>query len=295
MAKPLGDFSSATSDTTTTTSSVLSVVQAVDQDSQAIEAAKNPPASLKEKDVHPIFGPNDLLQRQLALQSLATYAATLKSLSGVDRSGDIQKSFDSLKTSIDASVNTINELATDSKTKIPSGVVSGLVSLGGNLVKDYAAHEREKAIRFALERSDATVAKICGLLADELSPGMPKIYDQLETDYGTQEEAADKKYKSARASALAEADSKLKDETKTGAPATPPDLTPYFKSFAVLKAKKDYSLALLKSLASAYHKIAEAHNALKIQSETGVKSSPQLRALSSEIDNAKFLYSQIPK
>jgi hypothetical protein len=288
MAKPLNEFSAITSDSTTVTTAVLTVVQSVDQESQAIELTREPPKSLKEGIVQPIFRPNDLLQRQLALQSLATYAATLKALATVDRSADIQKSFDSLKTSLDSSANTIAKLASGSTMQIPSGVVSGIVSLGSILAKAYALQEREKAIRAALETSDGTITRICNLLSSELRPG-GAIYDQLKHDFNTQEEAADDKYQATRKPA-SETDAKPPAEAKP-----PPDLTPLFKSFAAIKTKKDYSLALLNSLAASYRQIAQVHTALKIQSETGVASSAQLRQLSAQIDNAKLLNAQISK
>ena len=43
MAKPLSEFSAATSDATAATTSALAIVQSVDQESQAIETAKDPP------------------------------------------------------------------------------------------------------------------------------------------------------------------------------------------------------------------------------------------------------------
>ncbi len=295
MAKPLSDFSAATSDTTTVTTSALSVVQSADQDAVVIKAAAAKLTSLKEKDVPAFFHPNDLLQRQLALQALTTYAATLKTLSGVDRSADIQKSFASLKTSIDSTVATINKLNTDSKTQIPSGVVSGLVSLGSNLVIAYAAGQRDKAIRTALEKGDSAVTKICSLLAAELGPPHGGIYDQLQNDYRVQEEAADVSFRAITNPPAAEGDSKPRDASKGSATLKPSDLASSIKTFLGLNNKKEYSLALLGSLASSYRKIAQAHTALKLQSETGAKSDIQLRALSSEIDNVKFLYSQISK
>lgn len=304
MAKPLGDFSAATSETTTVTTSALSIVQAADQDEVVLKVSQG--TSLKEKDIPEFLRPNDLLQRQLTLQALSTYAATLKALSGVDRSADIQKGFDSLKTSIDSTVTTVNKLNTDSKTQIPSGVVSALVSLGSNLVIAYASAERDKAIRTALEKSDSTVTKICRLLAAELEPhGV--IYDQLEYAYQKQEESASDSFQAIISPPATEGDSKPKDASKPSATpepsatpkprATPKpsDLAPYVKTFLGLRNKKEYSLALLGRLASSYHKVAQAHTALKLQSETGAKSDIQLIALSSEIDNVKFLYSQISK
>lgn len=291
MAKPFGDFSAATSDATTATTTALSLAQSVDQESQAIEQMRTPPEELKENVVKPIFRPNDLLQRQLALQGLAAYATTLKTLAAVDRSADIQKSFDSLKTSLDSTANNINSLAGNSKEPIPSGVVSGLVSLGSILAKSYALEERDKAIRSALEKSDGKVAKICGLLSGELSPGGP-IYDQLKHDFNTQEEAAADKYKLAR-NPPAEANAKGQGEAKP--PTPPPDLSPLFKAYVDIIKKKEYSLAMLTSLATSYRRIAQAHNALKVQSETGVASSAQLSALSVEIDNVKFLNGQLAK
>jgi len=304
MAKPLSDFSAATSEITTVTTSALPMVQAADQDEVVLKASQG--TSLKEKDIPEFFRPNDLLQRQLTLQALSTYAATLKALSGVDRSADIQKSFDSLKTSIDSTVTTINKLNTDSKTQLPSGVVSGLVSLGSSLVIAYASAERDKAIRTALEKSDSTVTKICRLLAAELERhGV--IYDQLEYAYQKQEESASDSFQATVQSFNASGDSETKDTSKPSATpepnatpkprATPKpsDLAPYVKTFLGLRNKKEYSLALLGSLASSYRKLAQAHTALKLQSETGAKSDIQLRALSSEIDNVKFLYSQVSK
>jgi hypothetical protein len=294
MAKSLGDFSAATSDTATVTTSALSIVQSADQDAVVTKASAANLTSLKEKDVPAFFHPNDLLQRQLALQALTTYAATLKTLSGVDKSADIQKSFDSLKTSMESTVATINKLNTDSKTQIPSGVVSGLVSLGSNLVIAYAAGERDKAIRTALEKSDSTVTRICSLLAAELGPPHGAIYDQLQNDYRIQEETADVSFR-AIANPPQEGDSKPKDASKPSAMPKPSELAPSIKMFLSLNNKKEYSLALLGSLASSYRKIAQAHTALKLESETGAKSDLQLRALSSEIDNVKFLYSQLSK
>ena len=295
MAKPLGDFSAATSDAATVTTSALSIVQSADQDAVVTKAAAAKLTSLKEKDVPAFFHPNDLLQRQLALQTLTTYAATLKTLSGVDKSADIQKSFDSLKTSIDSTVTTINKLNTDSKTQIPSGVVSGLVSLGSNLVIAYAAGERDKAIQTALEKSDTNVTRICSLLAAELGPPHGAIYDQLQNDYRTQEEAADVSFREITNPSLQEGDSKPKDASKQSAMLKPSELAPSIKMFLSLNNKKEYSLALLGSLASSYRKIAQAHTALKLESETGAKSDLQLRAVASEIDNVKFLYSQLSK
>ena len=295
MAKPLGDFSAATSEASTVTTSALSIVQSADQDAVVTKASAAKLTSLKEKDVPAFFHPNDLLQRQLALQALTTYAATLKTLSGVDKSADIQKSFDSLKTSMESTVTTINKLNTDSKTQIPSGVVSGLVSLGSNLVIAYAAGERDKAIRTALEKSDSNVAKICRLLAAELGPPHGAIYDQLQNDYRTQEEAADVNFRAIANPPAQEGNSKPKDASTPGAAPKPSELAPSIKTFLSLNNKKEYSLALLGSLASSYRKIAQAHTALKLESETGAKSDLQLRALSSEIDNVKFLYSQLSK
>src|SRR5581483_5832954 len=227
MAKPLGDFSAATSDTTTVSTAALSIVQAIDQEAQVTKAAASGPKQLKEDLVKEFFRPNDLLQRQLALNALANYAATLKALAGVDRSADIQKSFDSLKTSIDSTVTNINKLAGDSKLPIPSGVVSGLVALGSNLVIAYQVHERDLAIRQALERSDPTVHRICQLLSSELQRRGP-IYDQLQHDYRTQEEAADIAF---RALIAPPAEGPPKDPTKPAATPKPPDLAPPIKAF----------------------------------------------------------------
>src|SRR5438046_2737912 len=90
MAKPLTDFTAATTEAMRVTTAALTTVQAVDQDSQAIERslAEKTPQSLREQDVKQILRPDDLLQRQLALQALSTYAATLKALSTVDKSAD---------------------------------------------------------------------------------------------------------------------------------------------------------------------------------------------------------------
>lgn len=291
MAKPLGDFSAATSDTTTVTTSTLTIVQTVDQEAQATKAAASAPKELKEDLVKEFFRPNDLMQRQLALQALSNYAATLKALAGVDRSADIQKSFDSLKTSIDSTVTNINKLATDSKTPIPTGVISGLVGLGSNLVIAYQVQERDAAIQQALERSDPTISHICHLLAWELRQ---PIYDQLKHDYRTEEEAANDAFQ-ALIAPKTEGESPPKDSTKARTLPKPPDLVPPIKSFATLNVKKEYSLELISSLALAYQRIAEAHAALKLESKTGVKSAGQLRALSSQIDNVKVLYAQIPK
>jgi hypothetical protein len=283
MAKPLGDFSAATSDATTLTTAALSIVQSADQDEEILKASKG--GSLKEPDVQPFFRPADLLQRQLTLQALSTYAAALKTLAGTDRSADIQKSFDSLKTSLESSATMINKLAPDSKTQIPSGVVSGLVSLGSNLAAAYQAHEREAAIRAALESSDPTLTNICRLLASELEPRGP-IYDQLKAAYRAQEESVTDTF----ATAIKEAAAKTPPQTLK-----PSDLAPQAKTFVGLTNKKEYSLALLNSLALSYRKIAQAHTALKLESETSARADLQLRALSSEIDTAKFLNSEIPR
>jgi hypothetical protein len=283
MAKSLADFSAATADATTSTTVALSIVQSADQDEEVLKASKG--GSLKEPDIQPFFRPSDLLQRQLTLQALSTYAAGLKTLAGTDRSADIQKSFDSLKTSLDSSVTTINKLVPDSKTQIPSGVVSGLVALSSNLVIAYQAHERDTAIRTVLENSDSTVTKICRLLASELEPHGP-IYDQLKGAYRAQEESVTDTF----VTAIKEAAAKTPPQTLK-----PGDLAPQAKTFVGLTNKKEYSLALLNSLALSYRKIARAHTALKLESETGAKANLQLRALSSEIDNVKFLNSQIPK
>jgi hypothetical protein len=302
MSKPLTDFNAATTETTTVTTSVLAVVQTADQEEAVLKASKL--KVLKERDIPEFLRPNDLLQRQLTLQALSTYTITLKTLAGVDRSADIQKSFDSLKTSIDSTVTTINKLSTDSKTQIPSGVVSGLVSLGSNLVIAYAAAEREKAIRAALEKSDSTVAKICRLLASELEPhGV--IYDELKHAYQAQEEEAIDSFQSVVDSASSGGNDKGKDASKPGetpnpsatvkfgSTPKPSELAPYAKALLGLRNKKEYSLALLGSLASSYRKLAQAHTALKLQSETGTKSDLQLRALISELDNVNFFQSQI--
>src|ERR1017187_118600 len=284
MAKPLNQFSNAATDATTITASALTVVQNADQDEGVIKASKL--TSLKEKDVPEFFRPEDLLQRQLVLQALGNYATTLKTLSGVDRSADIQKSFDSLKTSIESTVTTINKLDTGS-TPIPSGVVSGLVSLGSNVVIAYSVGEREKAIRTALERSDSTVKEICALLASELRPGRP-IYDQLQRAYRTQEEAISDNFE-------AISSPKPDKDGKTPPAAKPSDLAPYAKTFIGIRTKKENSMALLSSLASGYRGIVEAHTALKIESEPGAKSEIQLRQLSAAIDRVKFFYAQATK
>jgi hypothetical protein len=284
MAKPLSQFSNAATDATTITASALTVVQNADQDEGVINASKL--TELKERDVPEFFRPEDLLQRQLVLQGLANYATALKTLSGLDRSADIQKSFDSLKTSMESTVATINKLDTGS-TPIPSGVVSGLVSLGSNVIIAYSVGEREKAIRTALEKSDSTVGEICSLLASELRPGR-SIYKQLEHAYRTQEEAITDNFK-------AISSPKPDKDGKTPPPAKPSDLAPYAKTFIGIRTKKENSLALLSSLASAYRGIAEAHTALKIESETGAKSEVQLVQLSAAIDRVKFFYTQATK
>jgi hypothetical protein len=286
MAKPLSDFSTASSDTTTVTTSALTIVQSADQDETVLKASKL--SSIKEKDIPELFRPEDLLQRQLTLQALSSYATTLKTLSGVDRSADIQKSFDSLKTSIDSTVTTINKLNTGSQTPIPPGVVSGLVSLGSNLVIAYSVGEREKAIRTALEKSDNTVTKICNLLAAELdSHGV--IYDQLKHAYQTQEESAIDNFEAISTPKKADGD------PKPSATPKPSDLAPYAKALVGLRNKKENSLALLSSLAASYRKLAQAHTALKVQSQNGATADLQLRELSAQIDSVKFFYAQTTK
>ena len=306
MAKPLSDFSVATTDATTVTTFALSIVQAADQEEAIINASKL--TELREEDVLPVFRPNDLLQRQLTLQALSTYAATLKSLSGVDRSADIQKSFDSLKTSMESTATSITKLSEASKAPIPSGVVSSLVALGSIPVVAYSVGEREKAIRTALQTNDNAIAGICRLLAAELEPrGM--IYKQLQHAYRRQEEAAIDSFKAAAAPKANEGapekgkptppdqapNGEAKDQNKPPAAPKPSELAPIAKTFIGVRNKKEYSLALLSSLASTYRKLAHAHTALKAQSETGAKSDIQLKALAVEIDNVKFFYSQIPK
>lgn len=293
MARPLGDFSAATSDATSVTTAALSIVQAADQDEMVTKGSKL--SSLREGSLPEFLHPNDVLQRQLVLQALSTYAATLKTLSGVDRSADVQKSFNSLGASIDSTVTTINKLNTGSATQIPSGVVSSLVSLGANFIDAYMVAEREKAIQMALEKSDKTVARICSLLAAELTPPHGVIYDQLQHAYRTQEEVASDSFQAVVDAANTPGDPKAKAASKPAATPKPSDLAPSVKTFIGVRNKKEYSLALLGSLASSYRKIAQAHTALKIQSENGPKSNLELRALSAEIDNVKLLYSQVSK
>jgi hypothetical protein len=277
MAKPLSDFSAAISEATTVTTSALSIVQAVDQDYAVLRASRG--TSLKEKDIPGFLHPNDLLQRQLALETLSTYAVSLKTLSDADRSADIHKSFDALKTSIDSTVATINKLNTQSTRQVSNDLASDLISLSSNLAIAYNRGGRDKAIRTALEEKDKTVTRICDLLANEFGHhGV--IYDQLENDYRAQEEAASERFQ------------EVVDAAKTPKPS---DLTPHVRTFVGLMNKKEYLLALLESLASSYQKIAQAHTALKVQSENGAKSDVQLKALSSEINKLKFLSSQVSK
>jgi hypothetical protein len=313
MAKPLSDFSTATSDTTTVTTSALLMAQAADQERTIVVAAKKTDlTTLQEPDVPQFFAPNDLLQRQLALQALSTYAATLKTLSGVDRSADIQKSFDSLKTSMESTAGSITKLSQTSQAPIPNGVVSGLVSLGSNVAVGHMVGKREQAIRTALETNDKTVTKICRLLASELKPN-GEIYDQLERAYVTQEEFASETFTAAvtpKPSDEAKDEAKstpppkpsngapsgdAKEKAKPPAPLKPSDRVPLIKTYVGLINKKEYALALLNSLASAYRKLAQAHTALMVQSESGTKSDLQLKSLTAEIESVKFFYSQIPK
>ena len=276
MAKPLTDFSAATSDAATITTASLTLVQSADQDEAVIKASKL--SELKEGSIPEFFRPEDLLQRQLAVQALATYATTLKMLATTDKSADIQKSFDSLKTSLDSTATTISKMNATATSPIPTGVVSGLVSLSSNLVIAYTVQQRDAGIREALERSDKTIGKICRLLASELE-AHGVIYDQLEHSYRTQEESASDSFNGLFKSA---------DPAKPQPSPKPSELAPYAKTFVTLRSKKENCLALLNSLASAYRKIAEAHTALKVASENGSKAELQIQDLSNQIDKAKF-------
>jgi hypothetical protein len=278
MAKPLSNFSAAISEATTVTTSALSFVQAVDHDEAVLRAARG--MSLKENDFPEFLSLDDLLRRQLVLQALATYAASLETLSGVDRSADIHKSVESLKTAIDSTVTSINKLNTQPTRQLSSGLASDLLSLGSNLAIAFASGGRDRAIRTTLEENDKAVTKICSLFAAELEPhGV--IYDEIENDYRRKEEAADYSFR-----AMA----------KPRLYATPdPDLSAHAKAFLEAKNQKEYLLALLNSLASSYRRIGQAHTALKVQSENGTKSDVQLKALSSEVDKLRFLSSKVSK
>lgn len=263
MAKPLTDFNAATADATSATTSGLTLVQSADQDEAVVNASKL--TELKEGKLPEFFRPEDLLQRQLALQALNAYATTLKTLATTDKSADIQKSFDSLKTSVDSTATTISKLNAGATNPIPTGVVSGLVSLSSNLVIAYSVAERERGIEQALDKSDKTVGKICSLLASELEQH-GAIYDQLQNSYRVQEEATEDNFNSLFKPAG------TPDPSKPTPTPKPSDLAPIVKTFVTLRTKKENTLALLNSLALVYRKIAKAHTALKLQSQGGPKA-----------------------
>jgi hypothetical protein len=277
MTKALNEFSAATSEATSVTTSALSIVQAVDQDEAILRASGG--NRLRESDFPTFFQPDDLIQRQLILQSLSTYVAALAALSSADTSNDIRKNADSLKKTIDVAVTRLNQLDKQSTVQIPADLASDLVSLGSNIVMVYTRGGRDKAVRKALEDNDNRVTRICGQLANEFEPhGI--IYDQLKNAYQVQEEVASMRFE---------------ELVSQNPKPMPKDVEPYVRTFLSLKTKKEYLLALLRSVGLSYHRLGQAHTALKLQSENGVPAEVQLKALSSEIDNLKFLSSQVSK
>ena len=274
LAKPLGDYSAATTDANTMIGATLVSVGTLDQKVQSTPwfIESNNLTELRESAFSPFLRPDDLLQRELAAQALCTYAAKLKELAGINGSDAINKSANSAGAAINSIVTNINQLGTGSANAIPTGVVSGLASLAGNLVNIYAAAERDKALRQVLEENNQIISNICNLLADELDPANAGfIYKHVEHDYRLLEENADKRFKQATANEK------------------PAVVTEYLDNLR----KKNYTLALMRNLAVLYRQIAETHSAILAQSQGGQKPDTALARLSDDLALARFYSSQI--
>jgi hypothetical protein len=272
LAAPLNEYSTATAQASTQVQSSLAAIRTIDQKVQSSPFyITNHVSELRENSFPSFLGPEDLLQRTLAVQTLANYTAKLKELAGMDESKSLTDSATAAGEAIDSTATNIQQLAGHSSSAIPAGVVSGLASLAGNLVNLSVVKDRDRALQEALCHNSPVVSNICALLADELDPAKAgPIYNHVENDYRQLEEIAEKRFKSAQ------------DNEK------PAIVTDYMN----LLHEKTYTLASMRNLAGLYRQIAETHAALAGSANSRQRTVAMAR-LSEDLAMAAFYNSQI--
>jgi len=271
MAGPLTSFSSATGEAVVASRAALDTIQTVDIEKSAYNAATE--NELSEKLFPPFLTIGDVQQRVLVLDALATYANKMKQLAGLNKSEEIKKNFADLKTNLDSLSKTI-ESVPGVTHKLPDGVLGALTLIGEGLVNLYVAHERDKTISDALEKTDPYIKKMCDLISSEYSNKHGTFYDQLQASYRTLQTSINEKFKSA------------KDKQGKLVAA---------REYGIIIKKKEIGLSLFASIGDSYTKIASAHNALLLQSTKNISSEDQLNALSAQIECTKFFYAQLVK
>jgi hypothetical protein len=271
MAGPLTSFSAAVGDATVAAKSGIDTLQNADLDKSAYQASKA--KELGEDLFTPFLTTGDVRQRLLVLDGLSMYATKMKQLSGLDRTADINKNFGDLNTNLGNLSKDISKIP-DVKNPIPDGVLTAMVQIGQALVNLQVAEIRDKAITAALEKTDPYIGQACELIASEYSGPHGVLYDQLQHSYRTLETSDSEVFKSSK-----DSQARLKAA----------------KDYGLLLKKKEVGVSLLNSIAESYRKIAKAHNALLLESKTGIKSDDALANLNSQIDYTKFLYTQLTK